>query len=211
MKYFNHISKTVLIVVAIAGLAIGMSSVAGLSDNANKTISSENSIMDSNCGSGKCGGYDAKTKVSNKVGEAKEAVTDAKCGGDNTSSKNRNFMDIDTNEDGKVSTIEFTDYGTKEFPNKDANNDGKITNDECLMFDSFNIDGNDYLSKVEFQTGHNEMFSKMDKNNDGFVDASESKSMHRSGDSKCGEGKCGGDDAKAAVKEETKCGAGKCG
>jgi uncharacterized low-complexity protein len=121
MKYFNHISKTVLIVVAIAGLAIGMSSVTGLSDNANKTISSENSIMDSNCGSGKCGGSDtedttteakcggddAKSTVSDKVDEAKASVKDAKCGegkcgGDNVDAKNSNFMDLEANEEGKL-------------------------------------------------------------------------------------------------------------
>jgi len=246
MKYFNHISKTVLIVVAIAGLAIGMSSVTGLSDNSSKTISPENSIMDSNCGSGKCGGNDtedttteakcggdeAKAAVSDKVDEAKASVKDAKCGegkcgqgkcgGDNTVAKSSNFMGIDANEDGKVSKTEFANYGTKEFPNKDSNNDGKLTSDECMMFDSFNADGNGYLSKTEFEAGHNKMFSKMDGNSDGFIDGNEAKSMHKSNSSKCGEGKCGGDEAKAAVsdkvdeaktsvKEEAKCGAGKCG
>ena len=172
MKYFNHISKTVLIVVAIAGLAIGMSSVTGLSDNSSKTISPENSIMDSNCGSGKCGGNDtedttteakcggdeAKAAVSDKVDEAKASVKDAKCGegkcgqgkcgGDNTVAKSSNFMGIDANEDGKV-------------------------------------------SKTEFEAGHNKMFSKMDGNSDGFIDGNEAKSMHKSNSSKCGEGKSG--------------------
>jgi uncharacterized low-complexity protein len=96
-----------------------------------------------------------------------------------------------------------------------------------MMFDSFNADGNEYLSKTEFEAGHNKMFSKMDGNSDGFIDANEAKSMHKSNSSKCGEGKsgeakCGGDEAKAAVsdkvdeakasvKEEAKCGEGKCG
>ena len=194
MKHFNQISKILLIVVAIVGLAIGMSVVANHDNSSNignPSIFADNNIMDSTCGSGKCGG-------------------------DNTVAKNWNFMNIDTNEDGKVSTIEFTDYGTNEFPNKDANNDGKITSDECLMFDSFNIDGNDYLSTAEFQTGHNKMFSKMDKNSDGFIDANESKSMHESESIKCG-----GDNVKAEVSDkvgeakeavtDAKCGEGKCG
>ena len=210
MKHFNQISKILLIVVAIVGLAIGMSVVANHDNSSNignPSIFADNNIMDSTCGSGKCGGDDAKAKVSDKVSESKEAVTGAKCGGDDAKTANKfNFMDIDTNGDEKVSMTEFTALGIKEFPNKDANNDGKITSDECVMFDSFNADGNDYLSKAEFQTGHNEMFSKMDKNSDGFIDASESKSMHKSEDSKCG-----GNDVKAAVKEEAKCGEGKCG
>jgi uncharacterized low-complexity protein len=208
MKHFNNISKILLIVVTVAGLAIGMSSVAGLSDNTNMTIYSENSIMDSNCGSGKCGGGDTKeTTTEAKCGEGK--CGEGKCGGDNASTKNWNFMDIDTNGDGKVSKTEFADHGTKEFPNKDANNDGKLTNDECMMFDSFNTDGNEYLSKAEFVAGHNKMFSKMDENNDGFIDANESNSLHKSASAKCG-----GDEAKEVVFEkadDAKCGAGKCG
>ncbi len=231
MKHFNQISKILLIVVAIAGLAIGMSSVSGLSDNTMVTISSENSIMDSNCGSGKCGGDTKENTTEAKCGgdEAKADVKDAKCGegkcgegkcgGDNTRAKSSNFMDIDANGDEKVSKAEFTDFGTNEFPNKDANNDGKITSDECVMFDSFNTDGNDHLTKTEFQIGHDKMFSKMDKNNDGFIDVNESKAMHKSENTKCGEGKSdeskyGGDNAKADVSEkadEAKCGAGKCG
>ena len=83
MKYFNQISKILLIAVAIAGLAIGMSVVANHDNSSNignPSIFADNNIMDSNCGSGKCGGDDAKAKVSDKVSEAKEAVTDAKCG-----------------------------------------------------------------------------------------------------------------------------------
>jgi uncharacterized low-complexity protein len=83
MKHFNKISKVLLIVVAIVGLAIGMSSGDGdkkSTDNANSTISADNTLMDSKCGEGKCGGDNVKAEVSDKVGEAKEAVTDAKCG-----------------------------------------------------------------------------------------------------------------------------------
>lgn len=222
----KHFTKITLIVVAVIGLAIGMSTVSGLSDNVSVNISSENSIMDSNCGSGKCGGDtkenttdakcggdDAKASVKEaKCGEGK--CGDGKCGGDNAAAKKSNFMDKDTNGDGKVSKIEFTDFSAKEFPNKDTNNDGKITSDECFMFDSFNTDGNDFLTKTEFQTGHDKMFSKMDTNNDGFIDANEAKSMHKSESGKCGEGKCGGGDAKAEISDkagDAKCGEGKCG
>lgn len=227
----KHISKVLLIVVAIVGLAIGMSAVANYDNSTNivsASIFADNDIMDSNCGSGKCGGGDAKeTTTDAKCGgdDAKAAVKEAKCGegkcgdgkcgGDSAAAKIPNFVDIDTNGDGKVSKTEFADHGTKEFPNKDANNDGKLTSDECMMFDTFNTDGNDYLSKAEFEAGHNKMFSKMDENNDGFIDADESKSMHKSASVKCGEGKsveskCGGAEAKADVKD-AKCGAGKCG
>ncbi len=203
----KHLTKILLIVIAIVGLAIGMSTVTGYnnsSDNVNSALFADNAVIDSNCGSGKCGGSDAK-----------ETTIETKCGGDDAGTKDWNFMDIDANGDGKVSKTEFTEYGTKEFPNKDANNDGKITSDECVMFDSFNRDENDYLSKAEFQEGHNKMFSKMDENNDGFIDANESKLMHKSASAKCGEGKsveskCGGAEAKADVKD-VKCGAGKCG
>ena len=83
MKHFNQISKILLIVVAIVGLAIGMSSVASYnnsSNNVNTTISAENTLMDSKCGEGKCGGDNAKASVSDKADEAKADVKDAKCG-----------------------------------------------------------------------------------------------------------------------------------
>ena len=234
MKHFNIVSKILLVVLAVAGIAIGMSAVANYDNStnvANASIFSDNNIIDSNCGSGKCGGGDTKEITTDaKCGgdDAKAAVSDkaddakcgaGKCGGDNAAAKAPNFMDIDVNGDGKVSKTEFSNHGTKEFPNKDSNNDGKLTSDECMMFDSFNTDGNEYLSKTEFEAGHNNMFSKMDSNNDGFIDANEAKSMHKSDSAKCGEGKsgeskCGGDNAKAAVSDkadDAKCGAGKCG
>jgi len=220
MKHFNIISKILLVVVAVAGLAIGMSAVANNDNSTNSataSIFSDNNIIDSNCGSGKCGGDDAKAAVSDKADNAK--CGEGKCGGDNVVAKTPNLMDIDANGDGKVSKTEFTDHGTNEFPNKDSNNDGKLTSDECMMFDSFNTDGNEYLSKAEFGAGHNSMFAKMDINNDGFIDSNEAKSMHKSDSAKCGDGKngeskCGGDNAKAAVSDkadDAKCGEGKCG
>ena len=213
MKHFNQVSKILLIVVAIVGLSVGMSTITGCSsssDNAKSTVKVDSvkaDVKDAKCGEGKCG--------------------EGKCGGDNAVAQDSKLMDIDNNGDGKVSRTEFTNHSTKEFPNKDSNNDGKLTSDECMMFDSFNTDGNEYLSEVEFEAGHNKMFTKMDENNDGFIDANEAKAMHKSenakcGEGKCGEGKCGGDaaksavsdkvdEAKAVVKEEAKCGEGKCG
>ena len=220
MKHFNIIPKILLVVVAVAGIAIGMSAVANYDNSTNSSteaLFSDNNTIDSNCGSGKCGGDDAKAAVSDKADNAK--CGEGKCGGDNVVAKTPNLMDIDANGDGKVSKTEFADHGTNEFTNKDSNNDGKLTSDECMMFDSFNTDGNEYLSKAEFGAGHNSMFAKMDSNNDGFIDANEAKSMHKSDSAKCGDGKsceskCGGDNAKAAVSDkadDAKCGEGKCG
>ena len=235
MKHFNIISKILLVVVAVAGLAIGMSAVANYDNSTNsatESIFSDNNTIDSNCGSGKCGdGDDKATATDAKCGgdDAKAVVKEAKCGegkcgegkcgGDNAAAKQTNLMDVDTNGDGKVSKTEFSNHSTNEFPNKDSNNDGKLTSDECMMFESFNADGNEYVSKTEFEAGHNSMFAKMDSNNDDFIDANEAKSMHKSdnakcGEGKCGEGKCGGDNAKAAVSDkadDAKCGEGKCG
>ena len=68
------------------------------------------------------------------------------------------------------------------------------------MFDKFNTDGNDFLSKEEFEAGHKAMFEKMDANKDGFIEASELKDMHKCGEGKCGEGKCGKGSMKAKKK-----------
>ena len=221
MKHFNIVSKILLVVLAVAGIAIGMSAVANYDNSTNsatESIFSDNNTIDSNCGSGKCGGDDAKAVVKEaKCGEGK--CGEGKCGGDKAAAKQPNLMDVDANGDGKISKTEFSNHSTNEFPNKDSNNDGKLTSDECMMFDSFNTDENEYLSKAEFEAGHNNMFSKMDSNNDGFIDADEAKSMHTSdsakcGEGKCGEGKCGGDNAKATVSDkadDAKCGEGKCG
>jgi len=140
---------------------------------------------DGKCGGGKCGSGKMKTEKRDKS---------MKCGAGsvNDNSIKPNFLDKDTDGDGKVSFKEFTAYTGKEFSNKDKNNDGKITADECGMFDKFNTDGNDFLSEKEFEEGHKSMFNKMDANKDGFIEASEMKNMQ-----KCGDGKCGGGKMKA--------------
>ena len=87
MNRFNQISKILLIIVAIVGLTIGMTTINGnskTSDNVKLTVNdgpANEATPDSKCGEGKCGG---EAKVSEKVEDGKdvvkEAVDDAKCG-----------------------------------------------------------------------------------------------------------------------------------
>jgi uncharacterized low-complexity protein len=65
------------------------------------------------------------------------------------------------------------------------------------------------VTRDEFMSAHESMFSKKDKNGDGVIDASEMKMK----EGKCGEGKCGGAKATGEAKtmKEGKCGEGKCG
>ena len=57
--------------------------------------------------------------------------------------------------------------------------------------------GDAVVSREEFMKGHEAMFDKIDKNNDGVIDQSE-REAHMQGmkgfmkEGKCGEGKCGG-------------------
>ena len=84
MKHFNTISKILLIVVALVGLTIGMSTITGCSNSSNDTKAAVSdkvddakaSVDEAKCGEGKCGGDDAKTAVS----DAKENVEETKCG-----------------------------------------------------------------------------------------------------------------------------------
>ena len=89
MKHFNTISKILLIVVALVGLTIGMSTITGCSNSSNDTKATVSdkvddanaAVKETKCGEGttneaKCGGDDAKTAVS----DAKENVEEAKCG-----------------------------------------------------------------------------------------------------------------------------------
>jgi len=87
MKHFNTISKILLIVVALVGLTIGMSTITGCSnssdntkttvhDDIEKSAVQEAKCGEGKCGEGKCGGDDDKAAVS----DAKENVEEAKCG-----------------------------------------------------------------------------------------------------------------------------------
>ena len=89
----------------------------------------------------------------------------------------------------------------------DKNKDGKVT-------------------RAEFNSGHADMFTRIDTNKDGAIDAAEMQAHRtammggmKAGEGKCGEGKCGegmcgaSADSKPADKKpaEGKCGEGKCG
>ena len=79
MKHFNTISKILLIVVALVGLSIGMSTITGCSNSSNDTKATVSDKVDDAKAAvkeGKCGSDDAKTAVS----DAKENVEEAKCG-----------------------------------------------------------------------------------------------------------------------------------
>ncbi len=178
-----------------------------ISDNISTFKMVNHNIAEDKCGAGKCGGSKAKRA---KNSDSKCGA--GKCGDGKTEGKKKNFMDKDTDGDGKVSMSEFKDAALSAFPKKDKNNDGKVTAEECPKFDDFNTDGNSFLSKDEFMKGHAKMFKKLDKNNDGYISASEAKDAHKCGDGKCGEGKCGaGKCGDGKTKKESKCGTGKCG
>ena len=84
--------------------------------------------------------------------------------------------------------------------------EGKCGEGKCGGMKMMDADGDGKVTKAEFMAGHEKLFSRKDKNNDGVIDAGEMKMM----EGKCGEGKCGG--AKPAAKAmEGKCGEGKCG
>jgi len=57
---------------------------------------------------------------------------------------------------------------------------------------SLDADGDGKITKDEFMQGHADVFSKMDTNGDGVIDASEQGTgMKMMKEGKCGEGKCG--------------------
>ena len=85
----KHFSKILLIIVAIVGLTVGMSTITGCSSSSDDTKAAVSDKVDdakadvkeAKCGEGKtdeakCGGDEAKAAVS----DAKEKVEEAKCG-----------------------------------------------------------------------------------------------------------------------------------
>lgn len=83
----KHITRILLIVVAIVGLTIGMSTITSCSsksDDAKTAVSdAKEDVGEAKCGEGKCGegkygGDDAKAAVSDKADEAKCGA--GKCG-----------------------------------------------------------------------------------------------------------------------------------
>lgn len=176
----KHISKILLIVVAIVGLAIGMSAVASYdnsSNNINSSIFEDKDIMDSNCGSGKCGGDDAKADVK-----------DAKCGGDKAGAKKQNFMGLDTNGDGKVSKAEFQAGHNKKFSKMDNNNDGFIDANEAKSMHKSKSGkcGSGKCGEGKC-CGDKAKTVVSDKVEEAKTDVKDAKC----GEGKCGDGKCG--------------------
>jgi uncharacterized low-complexity protein len=87
-----------------------------------------------------------------------------------------------------------------------AMKEGKCGEGKCGM-KMMDADGDGKVTKDEFMSAHEAMFSKKDKNADGSIDAKEMEG-------KCGEGKCGGKMMKEGAgktMKEGKCGEGKCG
>ena len=78
MKQFIQYSKLLLIVFAIVGLTVGMSTITGCDKTDNDVQSTvkdagvKTDVKETKCGEGKCGGDDAKAAVSDKVDDAKE-------------------------------------------------------------------------------------------------------------------------------------------
>jgi len=72
--------------------------------------------------------------------------------------------------------------------------DGKAGEGKCGM-EMMDADKDGKVSKEEFMTAHEKMFTKHDANGDGSIDADEMKKAKEGacGDKKAGEGKCGGD------------------
>jgi hypothetical protein len=98
----------------------------------------------------------------------------------------------DTDNDGRVSKDENTRHCEKMFGMMDANNDGYIDKDEakktgydrkhgegrCGM-SMADTDNDGRVSKQEHAAHCDMMFSKMDANNDGYIDKDEAKKMRR--------------------------------
>jgi uncharacterized low-complexity protein len=91
MKQFIKYSKLLLIVVAVVGLTVGMSTITGCDkpdDDVQSTVKDADVKTDvkaakcgeGKCGEGKCGGDDVKAAVSDNMDDTKEMVKEAKCG-----------------------------------------------------------------------------------------------------------------------------------
>ena len=122
-----------------------------LSNNSSSYILTNNLFGESKCGAGKCGGD--KAKAEKKVVKEVKEVIEKKCGGD---IKKANCNTPKTKK-ACCSGPKDEKYG---FMNNDTDKDGKV-------------------SKAEFNKKHEEMFSTMDKNADGFISTDEAEEMHK--------------------------------
>ncbi len=64
------------------------------------------------------------------------------------------FAAIDTNDDGKISKDEYMQFARAQWDKRDKNQDGRLDRDECIKFDTFNTDGDDFVSMDEYRAGH---------------------------------------------------------
>ena len=123
---------------------------------------------------------------------------EGKCGG----------MTNDKAKEGKCGSSMKTDAKTKEGKCGEGKCGGKMKNPPA----DTNKDGN--VSKEEFMTHHEQMFTDADTNKDGMLNMDERNGLHKTmmKEGKCGEGKCGGA-KKATTKtmKEGKCGSSKTG
>lgn len=176
--------KKVLILFMLASSIGYLTSCNGTSESADKTnIENADGVMPD----GKCSKECAK-ECAGKDGMEMDC--------------NEHFASMDTDSSGEVSLAEFKTHAEANFT---EDNEGEgVCSKECMMFDEFNTDGDDKISKEEFIAGHEAMFTKIDTDANGSFNGDEWKafttSMHKDeaaaeskcGEGKCGEGKCGG-------------------
>ena len=83
----------------------------------------------------------------------------------------KKFIQLDADEDGKVSEAEYLKRFKKTFESKDKNNDGLLDSQEHshASFARADQDGNERLTNEEFMSIHRRQFTNADKNNSGFL------------------------------------------
>ena len=100
------------------------------------------------------------------------------------------LKEMDADGDGKVSETEMTAYRSAKFKQADADGDGTLTQTELVsfhqaemqrrreerqakMFAAIDKDGSGGASLEEFLTAGPHSFDRMDRDDDGFIDASD--------------------------------------
>ena len=102
MKQFAQVSKILLVVFAIVGLTVGMSTIVTGNQTTDKdktnvtTDDVKNSVKEAKCGEGKCGGDNSQTASEKESCSKKDckhencdrdSKCESKCGGDKTEAK----------------------------------------------------------------------------------------------------------------------------
>lgn len=172
--------KTFLI-LGLAMLTIGFTSCNCDVDNTTtetETVVTEAGEETSKCGEGKCG--------------------EGKCGGAEEESKEvDHFASMDTDANGEISREEFDANVEERFASIDEDLDGQIESKDCHMSKMLNKDGDEFISKEEFITGHNTMFTEMDTDNNLIISPEEMEAHFETmemDDEDCKDEKCGGED-----------------